>query len=379
MPARTKRYRYRLEGLEKNWNETDSSRRSATYTTLAPASTSSAFKAATTAASGTRKGPGFASGFCLHGGLRGGSGSVWPPWRRCRLVGIPCPPARHPDAQPRAHPAGGERTAELTVAKERADVANQAKSTSWRASATTCAPRSTAFWLRQLLKRDQRMTPRSGGSDVIQRSGAHLLTLINDILDLSESRPGNWCCTPPPFTYPRFWPPSAILSASSRRRRACHSSGSACELRIGCRPTRTGWKRSCSTCWTMQSSSRSRAGGIPGRGPRRPGRLTGRRSSHGGLRFAVEDTGSGLTRQQLEVIFEPFVQVGDVSRRAGGAGLGLAISRRLVKAMGSALEVSSEPGRGSVFGFELAVRWWRMPPPRPRTGVWATTGPGRRC
>jgi len=74
------------------------------------------------------------------------------------------------------------------------------------------------------------------------------------------------------------------------------------------------------------------------------------------LRFEVADSGIGMSAQQLGRLFQPFVQVADTHRRAGGTGLGLAISRQLVRLMGGNIDVASEPGKGSTFSFELAVR-----------------------
>jgi PAS domain S-box-containing protein len=74
-----------------------------------------------------------------------------------------------------------------------------------------------------------------------------------------------------------------------------------------------------------------------------------------GVRFEVSDTGSGLRAGDLERIFQPFEQAGDPHQRAQGTGLGLAISRQLVQAMGGEIEVRSEPGRGSVFSFDLTL------------------------
>ncbi len=71
--------------------------------------------------------------------------------------------------------------------------------------------------------------------------------------------------------------------------------------------------------------------------------------------ISVTDTGIGIPPTAHRMIFEPFRQVHDRSRRAGGAGIGLSISRRLAELMGGSLEVESEPGRGSRFTLVLAV------------------------
>ena len=74
------------------------------------------------------------------------------------------------------------------------------------------------------------------------------------------------------------------------------------------------------------------------------------------LHFEIEDTGPGISRAELQRVFEPFYQVDPQrSRRLGGTGLGLAISRRLVEAMGGALCASSQPGRGSRFRFDAKM------------------------
>ncbi|MBN2189355.1 MAG: response regulator [Chitinispirillaceae bacterium] len=70
------------------------------------------------------------------------------------------------------------------------------------------------------------------------------------------------------------------------------------------------------------------------------------------LRFNVRDTGIGIPEKYLEQIFSPFTQLESGStRRSGGSGLGLSISRRLVELMGGAMTVTSTVGKGSVFSF----------------------------
>ncbi len=75
------------------------------------------------------------------------------------------------------------------------------------------------------------------------------------------------------------------------------------------------------------------------------------------LKFSVIDTGIGLSRDQIESIFDAFSQAdSSMTRKYGGTGLGLSISSRLVEFMGGRIKVESEPGRGTIFSFVLAFK-----------------------
>jgi two-component system, sensor histidine kinase and response regulator len=96
-----------------------------------------------------------------------------------------------------------------------------------------------------------------------------------------------------------------------------------------------------------------------------------------GIRFAVRDTGIGLSPEQLTRIFEPFTQADEsTTRRFGGTGLGLTISAELVAMMGGRISVESEPGAGACFFFTVALPAVPVPdaPSRPAPPVGSLAG-----
>ena len=75
------------------------------------------------------------------------------------------------------------------------------------------------------------------------------------------------------------------------------------------------------------------------------------------VHFTVSDTGIGIPTEKQKLIFDPFTQADtSTTRKYGGTGLGLTISRRLVEMMGGSIWVSSEVGRGTQFHFTVLLR-----------------------
>jgi PAS domain S-box-containing protein len=222
----------------------------------------------------------------------------------------------------------------------------------------------------QILQRDNPLTERQcRGLRVIEESGQHLLTLINDVLDLARIDAAKLELSPTEITLPAF-----LRGVSDIVYLKAEEKGLSFEYRPGPGLPWTIWADerrlrqvllnllSNAIKFTDMGRVRLSVGVLAPQGGDGAGDIAR-------LRFEVHDTGIGLDESQRARLFLPFEQVAGAARGESGAGLGLAISRQLVRLMGGDIHVDSEPGRGSTFSFELEVSAaWEEASGVPRAG-----------
>jgi len=179
----------------------------------------------------------------------------------------------------------------------------------------------------------------------ILESGRHLLSLINDILDLSKIEAGHMELEPADFDLPGVIENALILVRERASRRGI-TLGSTIDERLGL--IRGDERKVKQILLNLLSNALkfTPEGGRIDVG----GRLDGEVAE-----VSVADTGVGIAPADQEAVFEEFRQVGTAERKAEGTGLGLALSRKFVELHGGKIWVQSEPGRGSTFTFTLPI------------------------
>ena len=237
---------------------------------------------------------------------------------------------------------------ELREARERAEAADRAKSDFLsNMSHELRTPLNGVLGYAQLLLRDESMSQAQRRSmAAIQSCGQHLLTLINDVLDLAKIESGKLNIEPEDVDLQRLLVSVRdVLAQRATEKNIALSLDVAPEVPRGVATDPTKLRQVLVNLagnaikFTDEGSVAIRVS----------------EPTLGSFRFEVEDTGVGMTDAELARAFDAFAQA-EAGKHAGGTGLGLAISRRIVEALGGELTATSQPGVGSRFAFELPMR-----------------------
>jgi signal transduction histidine kinase/CheY-like chemotaxis protein len=251
-----------------------------------------------------------------------------------------------------------ERTRDLLKAKEQAEKARRAAELADRAKSTFLAnmsheirtPMNAILGYSNLLMKQVSDKKQREYLEIVQESGKNLLSLINDILDLSKIESGKLTLLYKPMAPYHFFseiknifrirteekgirfiievdpdiPPGLLMDETRLRQILFNVVGNAVKF------TQKGRVK----LSAKRKASKQHAGKI-------------------NLLFKVADTGIGIPEGQQEDIFKAFEQQKDQGFQYGGAGLGLAITRRLVEIMNGTISVSSQVNKGTTFTIEL--------------------------
>lgn len=263
---------------------------------------------------------------------------------------------------------------ELAAAKREAERANRAKSDFLsRMSHDLRTPLNAILGFAQLFEMDTLTDEQHESLRHIRNGGAHLLDMINEVLDIARIESGHLSLSPEPVALGDVVQHVVELVRPLAAQRGINVGNDEAVRVCGMRHVRADRQRLKQILLNLLSNAvkYNRAGGRV--------RVTCEEAAAGRTRIKVSDTGAGIHPEKLQLLFQPFERLGAEQTAVEGTGLGLVLSKGLAEAMGGTLGVESEVDHGSTFWVELpaceASPESTEPPARPhRRAAGADTG-----